>query len=99
MTDKNTQPETVTPEEESVMKFPMDFPVKVMGLTSEDFVAQICQVVHKHYPTFDESLNQVDYSKTKKYTSLTVTVTANSKEELDALYLELTKHPLVKVAL
>lgn len=95
-TEKQTYCEMVDKIDE-IMKFPLVFPIKIMGLNRDDYVAEICNVIRKHYPTFDEKLNKVEYSKTKKYVSLTVTVTANSKPELDACYLDLTKHPFVKV--
>ncbi len=99
--DKKQENPTCTCSEatEEIMKFPMEFPIKIMGLTRDDYVATLCNVVRKHYPDFDDSKNTIDYSTSKKYTSLTVTVIAKSKEELDALYMELTKHPFVKVVL
>jgi uncharacterized protein len=69
--------------------FPMDFPIKIMGTRVDDFAQQICALVTEHAP---------DSSK-GNYLSLTATVRASSKQQLDDLYRALSAHPLVKVVL
>jgi uncharacterized protein len=83
----------------ALWQFPMDFPIKIMGSRVDDFAQQICAVVQHHAPDFDPSTMELRSSSTGKYISLTTTVRATSKEQLDALYQALTKHPLVKVVL
>ena len=86
-------------EQETLLEFPCEFPIKVMGETRDGFAAAIAEVVHRHAPGFDASRVEMRGSSGGKYLSLTCTVTATSKAQLDGLYRELTEHPWVKVVL
>lgn len=85
--------------EETLLEFPCDFPVKIMGLSQPGFAQAMLEVVHRHAPDFDPASMQMRPSKAGNYLSLTCTVRATSKAQLDALYRELSGHPLVKVVL
>ena len=63
---------------ETVMQFPMSFPIKVMGLSSDHFEALVNSIAALHFPDFNERLTKIEYSKTGKYMSVTVTVNAQS---------------------
>jgi uncharacterized protein len=86
-------------EAETLLKFPCDFPIKVMGATREGFAQAIVEVVLKHAPDFDVAQVEMRPSKAGNYLSLTCTLRATSKPQLDALYRELTSHPWVKIVL
>jgi uncharacterized protein len=86
-------------EQETLLEFPCAFPLKIMGETHEAFQSVVIDIVSKHAPDFDSTTLEVRASSGGKYVSLTCTVTATSKPQLDALYMELTGHPLVKVVL
>jgi putative lipoic acid-binding regulatory protein len=83
----------------TLLEFPCDFPIKIMGARSDDFAQTMLEVVLRHAPDFDAATMEMRASKGGKYLSLTCTVRATSKAQLDALYMELTHHPDVKVAL
>lgn len=83
----------------SALVFPMDFPIKVMGLNDLDFEPAVVAVVLSHAPDLDLGLVEARQSRGGKYLSLTLTVRAQSRPQLDAIYLALTSHPLVKVVL
>ena len=85
--------------QETLLEFPCDFPIKIMGLASNDLAQAVLTVVVKHAPDFDGATMEMRASSGGKYVSLTCTVKATSKRQLDALYMELTAHPLVKVVL
>jgi uncharacterized protein len=87
------------PDKVSLIAFPVDFPIKIMGARSEDFAQSVLDVVLRHAPDFDAATMEMRASKGGKYLSLTCTVRATSKAQLDALYMELTQHPRVKVVL
>ncbi|HEX8986629.1 MAG TPA: DUF493 domain-containing protein [Rhodocyclaceae bacterium] len=70
-----------------------------MGAAKDDFATAVCAVVVRHAPDFDAATVEMRASSGGKYVSLTCTVRATSKAQLDALYRELTSHPLVKVVL
>jgi len=86
-------------EQETLLEFPCAFPLKIMGATHDDFQRVVVDIVTKHAPDFDSTTLEVRASSGGKYVGLTCTITATSKPQLDALYMELTGHPLVKVVL
>jgi len=87
------------PPDKSLIEYPSDFPIKVMGPTHVDFAATIVAVVQKHDPEFHEGKLEARPSAKGNYTGLTVIVRAISREQLDALYAELTDHPMVKIVM
>jgi hypothetical protein len=87
------------PPAESPLQFPTAFPIKVMGLTRDGFAQAIVAVVRRHAPEFDPSTVEMRTSSRGKYLSLTCTITATSRAQLDDLYRELTAHPMVAMVL
>jgi putative lipoic acid-binding regulatory protein len=87
------------PEGGSPLTFPTLFPIKVMGRREDGFAQAINEVVLRHAPDFDPATMQMRPSKAGNYLSLTVTINARSREQLDALYRELTGHPMVMMVL
>ncbi|GIK26634.1 MAG: UPF0250 protein [Betaproteobacteria bacterium] len=85
--------------EESLLKFPCDFPIKVMGQRQDGFAQAVLEVVLRHAPDFDAAAMEMRPSAKGNYMSLTCAIRAVSREQLDALYRELSAHPLVKVVL
>jgi len=81
------------------LTFPTDFPIKVMGRRVDEFAQAIVEVVRAHAPDFDASTLEMRTSKDGNYLSVTATIRATSREQLDDLYRALTSHPLVKVVL
>ncbi len=84
---------------ETLLEFPCDFPLKIMGLADAALAQAVLAVVVRHAPGFDGATMEMRASSGGKYVSLTCTIKATSKAQLDALYMELTAHPLVKVVL
>ena len=84
---------------ESPLQFPTDFPIKVMGHTQDGFAQAIVNVVQKHAPAFDPATVEMRASSAGKYLSLTCTIHATSRQQLDDLYRELTSHPMVVMVL
>ena len=84
---------------ETLIEFPCDFPIKVMGKSTDGFAQTIADVVLKHAPDFDAAKMEMRPSKAGNYLSLTCTIRATSQAQLDALYRELSGHPMVKVVL
>ncbi len=83
----------------SLIEYPSAFPIKVMGLNAEGFVEALIDLARRFDPALDASAVTTRPSKGGKYLGVTLTVTATSREQLDALYLGLTAHPMVKVVL
>jgi putative lipoic acid-binding regulatory protein len=85
--------------EETLFKFPTDFPVKIMGRASDDFRSLVLGIVTRHFGSLEPDRIEERPSTNGKYLSLTCTVYAQSKAQLDALYRELTSCSQVLVAL
>ena len=84
---------------ETLIEFPCAFPIKGMGKAQDGFAQAVADVVLKHAPDFDVAKMEMRPSKAGNYLSLTCTIRAVSQAQLDALYRELTSHPLVKIVL
>ncbi|HYF60717.1 MAG TPA: DUF493 domain-containing protein [Burkholderiaceae bacterium] len=82
-----------------LLQFPTDFPIKIMGRRVDGFADEIVVVLRRHAPDFDASTLEMRPSRAGNYLGLTATIRATSRDQLDALYRELTSHPLVKVVL
>ena len=87
------------PPEQSLIEYPSQFPIKVMGARVDGFVKAITMIAHAFDPDFDASTIELRESKGGKYLGVTLTITATSREQLDELYRTLSTHPMVKVVL
>lgn len=92
----NVQP---IPPEESLIEYPCDFPIKVMGAHVEGFAEAVVHVARQFDPGFDPATMEHRPSKGGNYLGLTITVRATSRVQLDELYRTLSTHPMVKVVL
>jgi putative lipoic acid-binding regulatory protein len=85
--------------EDSLLEFPCDFPVKIMGEATDEFRSLALGIVARHFgPPAVDSIEERP-SSAGRYLGLTITVRAESKAQLDALYSELTACRQVLVAL
>jgi len=83
----------------SLMTFPCDFQIKIIGKNSETFATDVVNIIRRHFPnTLDDSIRSQP-SQQSSYVAISVTVLALNQPTLDALYLELTQHPDIKMVL
>ena len=86
-------------KDESPLQFPCAFPIKVMGVGDPGFQALIVELVRQHAPDLDEARVRVRDSRAGRYQSVTVTVNARDRAQLDAIYQDLSGNPHVKLVL
>lgn len=86
-------------QNETVWEFPCEFPIKIMGRADEAFIDTVIELISRHVPDLDERNITSRNSKQGNYISVTVTITATSKEQLDRIYLELNAHDAVLMTL
>ena len=86
-------------EGETLLKFPCEFPIKAMGLACDEFEVAVIEIINRHVDKLAEDALTIKPSKTGKYSAITITVTAHSKQQLDAIYMELTACEHVSIAL
>lgn len=86
-------------KKESLLEFPCAFPLKIMGQADKGLAQAVLEIVRRHAPDYDGATMEMRVSSGGKYLSLTCTINATSKPQLDALYTELSSHPMIKVVL
>ncbi len=84
---------------DSLLGYPCEFPIKVFGQSQQGFAQAVMEVVLRHDPSFQSGTMQLKNSGKARYISLTCTVLATSREQLNALYQELCDHPMVVMVL
>ena len=84
---------------QSLIEYPCDCPIKVMGVRVDGFAQAVIEVVLRHAPDFDPAGVEMRPSSKGNYLAVTCTFRALSQVQVDALYRELTAHPMVKVVL
>lgn len=84
-------------EQPSFIEYPCNFPIKIMGRSQKGLTQTVLSIVKNHAPDFDDTTLEVRASKNGTYLSLTCTIWATSRTQLDALYQELHDHPMVMI--
>lgn len=86
-------------EEDTVFEFPCQFPIKAMGKNTVSFHSVVLEIVSQHVECIDDECVKTRLSSGDKFLSVTVTIEATSKRQLDAIYQGLTDHPDVLMSL
>ena len=84
---------------DSLIIYPSDFPIKIMGVMQDAFAQTMLDLVTQFDPDFDAGKMEMRPSAKGTYMSVTVTVRATSRQQLDDLYRALSSHAMVKVVL
>lgn len=84
---------------DSLIVYPSLFPIKVMGLDQPGFADAVVAIAEEFDPAYQRSSLEQRASSGGRYLGLTISITATSREQLDALYQRLSAHPMVKVVL
>lgn len=83
----------------TLLTFPCEFVIKVFGMASDQFEVEVLTIIRKHVADLRENALRSRPSKDKKYLALTITIHAESKEQLDDIYRDLSASPHVLMAL
>jgi putative lipoic acid-binding regulatory protein len=98
--DKDIRFHDISLEEgETLLEFPCEFPIKAMGLACDELEIAVLEIVNRHVDDLGEGALKMKPSRNGKYVAITVTIKATSKEQLDAIYMELTACEHVSIAL
>ncbi len=82
-----------------VFDFPCVFPLKAIGRDQDGFRELVIEIVRRHMPELNENAVTTRLSAGGKYISLTATIVAQSREQLDAVYSDLSRHEQVLLVL
>ena len=86
-------------EDESLIEYPCDFPIKAMGKSSDDIEGIFVAIVKSIFPEQQKFATKKKSSSGKQYLSVTITVHAHNRQELDAVYLALSAHEKIMMSL
>ena len=89
----------MTEEPESLLRYPIEFPLKVIGADGPDFEPFVVEIVRRHVPDLLEENIISHFSKGDKYRSVNFLFIAESRAQVDALYAELSSHERVLMIL
>ena len=92
-------PKNIGEGEETLLKFPTAFPIKAMGRRYDGFAQAVLEIVLKYAPDFDAATMEMRPSKNGNFISVTATINAQSKAQIDDIYRALTAHPAMLMAL
>ncbi|MGA2399528.1 MAG: DUF493 domain-containing protein [Steroidobacteraceae bacterium] len=81
------------------LEFPTEFPIKVMGRRDSDLAALTREIIERHSGPLGDDKVRVRTSGDGNFLALTYVVTAQSREQLDSIYRELTACKAVLMAL
>jgi len=82
--------DSTSEDEESPLKFPCEFPIKAMGRATPELEIAVLEIMNRHVPDLGEGSVKTRESRNGNYISITVTIQARSRNQLDAIYMELT---------
>ena len=80
---------------DDLFDFPCQFPIKAMGRAGGGFEAVVLEIVRRHAPSLSADALSVRPSSGGKWLAVTVTIEAESRAQLDAIYRDLSDHELV----
>lgn len=82
-----------------LLSFPCEFPIKVFGAQQTSLRVAVLGILRSHLPAVPDEAISVRSSRGGKYTALTITITATSRQQLDAIYRDLGRAPEVVMSL
>ncbi len=85
--------------DKSLLEFPCSFPIKMMGRDTPGFRSATRSLVEKHTGPLSDDAIRSTLSKNGRYVSITVTVIAQSQQQLDDIYRDVCAHDDVLMAL
>jgi hypothetical protein len=85
--------------DQSLMTFPCDFEIKIIGSNSDSFASEIISIARKHFSDIADTAIQNKPSEQGNYLAISIKLHVKDQATLDGLYMELTKHPDIKMVL
>jgi hypothetical protein len=82
-----------------LLEFPCRFPIKAMGRQATDFEALVTDIILRHAELWPDEPIRCTPSKAGRFVSVTAVIKAESQEQLDAIYLDLSDSDRILVAL
>ncbi len=81
------------------LEFPCHYPIKAMGRQDAGLIDSVCKIIERHAPEIPAEAVKTTPSSKGRFVSVTITITAQSRAQLDAIYADLQAHDDVLAAL
>ncbi len=85
--------------DETLLEFPCDFPIKMMGRDTPEFRDLARELIEKYTGPLDNNAIQSTLSRNGRFISITATINAQSQQQLDDIYRAISAHEDVLMAL
>lgn len=89
----------MTEQSEDVLQFPCEFPLRIIGRNEDDFETFAVEFVREFVPYLDQTHVSSRLSNGGTYLSVSMTFTAESREQVDNIYQAMTGHKRILFAL
>ncbi|MEZ5540312.1 MAG: DUF493 domain-containing protein [Pseudomonadales bacterium] len=86
-------------QEPPKIEFPCRYPVKVMGVAGDEFRSATVSIFEKHAGVITETDITIRASQGGNYEAMTIMITAQGVDQLQAIFADLKGHPLVRMVL
>jgi putative lipoic acid-binding regulatory protein len=85
--------------QDGLLEFPCEFAIKALGRAHPEFEGIVTDIVRHHAPDLSPDAVRLQDSRNRRFCSVTVTIRATDKAQLDAIYQDLVDHAQVIMAL
>ena len=86
-------------DDDTLLEFPCEFPIKMMGRDTAEFCGTVRSLVEKHTGPLDDDAIRSSRSRNGRFVSVTITISAQSRKQLDDIYRDVSGHNDVLMAL
>jgi putative lipoic acid-binding regulatory protein len=98
LTDR-LEAKAMSSDQPTLLEFPCRFPIKAMGRANSALADKVESLVRRHAPDITADDIQIRPSAKGNYLAITITVNATSREQLDAIYMDLSADENILMAL
>lgn len=85
--------------DETLLEFPCSFPIKMMGRDTSEFRKTARALIENHTGSIDDDAIRSALSRNGNFVSITITINAQSQQQLDDIYRDVSSHVDVLMAL
>jgi putative lipoic acid-binding regulatory protein len=86
-------------EDAPKIEFPCLYPIKIIGFAESDFQTTVVEIVERHTGKITAELIKVRQSSQQQYLSVTITIAATGKDQLENIFSDLKRVDSVKLVL
>ncbi len=86
-------------QDEKLLQFPCDFPIKMMGRDQPEFRKTAVALVEQHAGEIPHDAIRTASSRKGNFLSITITINAKNQKQLDDIYHDLSEHDEILVVL